>query len=46
MAIFPREQSPQHPRRILINETNRLLKALHVVDGQYMSVAELGVLVR
>jgi lysophospholipase L1-like esterase len=27
MAIFPREQNPSHPRRILINETNRLLEA-------------------
>jgi len=26
MAIFPREQQTLHPRRILINETNRLLK--------------------
>ena len=27
MAIFPREQSPTHPRRMLINDINRLLKA-------------------
>lgn len=27
MAIFPREQRPDHPRRILIDETNRLLEA-------------------
>lgn len=26
MAIMPREQHPDHPRRKLINETNRLLK--------------------
>jgi lysophospholipase L1-like esterase/acetyl esterase/lipase len=26
MAIFPREQNPDHPRRILIKETNRLLE--------------------
>ncbi|MDP4185322.1 MAG: GDSL-type esterase/lipase family protein [Bacteroidota bacterium] len=27
MAIFPREESPTHPRRILINEINRQLEA-------------------
>jgi lysophospholipase L1-like esterase len=27
MAVFPREQSPTHPRRILINEINHLLSA-------------------
>ncbi|MFT3933150.1 MAG: GDSL-type esterase/lipase family protein [Chitinophagaceae bacterium] len=27
MAIFPREQSATHPRRVLINETNVLLQA-------------------
>jgi lysophospholipase L1-like esterase len=27
MAILPREQSPQHPRRLLINATNVLLAA-------------------
>jgi lysophospholipase L1-like esterase len=26
MAVFPREQSPTHPRRILINEINRHLE--------------------
>lgn len=26
MAIMPRENEPDHPRRLLINETNRLLK--------------------
>jgi lysophospholipase L1-like esterase len=26
MAVFPREQSPDHPRRILINEINRQLE--------------------
>lgn len=26
MAIFPREQSPDHPRRLLINEINQQLK--------------------
>jgi lysophospholipase L1-like esterase len=26
MAVFPREQSPAHPRRILINEINRQLE--------------------
>ncbi len=26
MAVFPREQSPTHPRRILINEINRQLE--------------------
>ena len=26
MAVLPREQSPTHPRRILINETNQLLE--------------------
>lgn len=26
MAVFPREQSPTHPRRILIDDINRLLK--------------------
>ena len=28
MAIFPREAKPDHPRRLLINETNRLLPAV------------------
>ena len=27
MGVFPREQSPTHPRRILINEINQLLAA-------------------
>lgn len=27
MAVFPREQQPDHPRRAVINETNRLLTA-------------------
>ena len=27
MAVFPREQSPNHPRRILINEINKQLEA-------------------
>lgn len=27
MGVFPREQSPTHPRRMLINEINRLLSA-------------------
>ncbi len=27
MGVFPREQSPTHPRRILINEINQLLSA-------------------
>ncbi|NML39654.1 alpha/beta hydrolase fold domain-containing protein [Chitinophaga sp. G-6-1-13] len=27
MAVFPREQKPDHPRRVVINETNRLLAA-------------------
>jgi lysophospholipase L1-like esterase len=27
MAIFPREKKPDHPRRVLINETNKLLEA-------------------
>jgi len=27
MAVFPREKDPQHPRRALINETNKLLEA-------------------
>jgi lysophospholipase L1-like esterase len=26
MSVFPREQSPTHPRRILINEINRNLE--------------------
>jgi lysophospholipase L1-like esterase len=26
MAVFPREESPQNPRRLLINEVNRLLE--------------------
>jgi lysophospholipase L1-like esterase len=28
MAIFPREASPDHPRRLLINATNKLLPAV------------------
>jgi len=26
MAVFPREEQPDHPRRILINKINTLLK--------------------
>jgi lysophospholipase L1-like esterase len=30
MAVFPREESPNHPRRILINEINKLLEAFAI----------------
>jgi lysophospholipase L1-like esterase len=33
MAILPREQSPRHPRRLLINATNKLLAAYASTAG-------------
>lgn len=33
MAVFPREQSPTHPRRMLINDINRLLKAFATTEN-------------
>jgi lysophospholipase L1-like esterase len=40
MAIFPREEGPTHPRRILINEINKLLEAF--ADEQKITFVNIG----
>ncbi len=40
MAVMPREQFPDHPRRILINDTNRLLKIY--AQEQNINFVDLG----
>lgn len=40
MAIFPREQNPSHPRRILINEINRKLEAF--AEEQKITFVDIG----
>ena len=40
MAIMPREQNPDHPRRQLINETNRLLKIY--AEKQKITLLDIG----
>jgi lysophospholipase L1-like esterase/dienelactone hydrolase len=39
MGVFPREQSPTHPRRLLINEINQLLSAF--AKGQKITYVDL-----
>jgi len=40
MAIMPREQSPNHPRRILINEINRQLEVF--ANEQKITLVDIG----
>ena len=40
MAVFPREQSPTHPRRILINEINRQLEVF--AKGNQIEFVNIG----
>lgn len=40
MAIFPREQDPSNPRRILINETNRLLETF--AKEEHITLVNIG----
>jgi lysophospholipase L1-like esterase len=40
MAIFPREQDPQHPRRLLINDINLRLKAF--ANAQQITLVDIG----
>lgn len=40
MAILPREEMPQHPRRQLINETNRLLAAF--AEKEHLTFIDIG----
>lgn len=40
MAILPREQFPSHPRRVLIDATNKLLKAF--AENQRLSFLDIG----
>jgi hypothetical protein len=40
MGVFPREQKPDHPRRIQIKEINRLLAAFGALPG--ISFVDIG----
>jgi lysophospholipase L1-like esterase len=40
MAIMPREEKPDHPRRLLINETNQLISDL--AQKPYLTLIDIG----
>lgn len=44
MKLFPREEKPEHPRRILINATNRLLTLFAATCGVTLADVSAGML--